>query len=76
YLEDIAAVRNIIALFELVIGSSVGKNVGTTNPESGDVGVKSLKVCIPVLAGTPSASFASKVATWIDSMIRKCSVVL
>nr|GEU92568.1 reverse transcriptase domain, reverse transcriptase zinc-binding domain protein [Tanacetum cinerariifolium] len=63
YLEDIAAVRNIIALFELVIGSSVDKNVSTTNHESGDVGVKSLKVCIHVLAGTPSASFARKVAT-------------
>ncbi|GJZ05642.1 hypothetical protein Tco_0539435 [Tanacetum coccineum] len=38
YLEDIVVVRNIITLFRLAIGSSVGKNIGTTNPESSDVG--------------------------------------
>ncbi|GKA05267.1 retrovirus-related pol polyprotein from transposon TNT 1-94 [Tanacetum coccineum] len=53
YLEDIAVVRNTIALFKLPIGSSVGKKVSTTNPESG---VKSVKVCICVIAGIPIAS--------------------
>ncbi|GJX96144.1 hypothetical protein Tco_0351942 [Tanacetum coccineum] len=37
FLEDIAVVKNIIALFKLAIGSSVGKKVDTINPESGDV---------------------------------------
>nr|GEW25120.1 monodehydroascorbate reductase [Tanacetum cinerariifolium] len=41
YLEDIAMVRNIIALFKLAIGSSVGKKVGTTNPKTGNVGLAS-----------------------------------
>ncbi|GJY07971.1 hypothetical protein Tco_0375025 [Tanacetum coccineum] len=39
YLEDIVVVRNIIALFRLTIGSFVVRKVGTTNPESGDVGL-------------------------------------
>ncbi|GKA01751.1 hypothetical protein Tco_0674416 [Tanacetum coccineum] len=38
YLEVIAELRNNIALLRLAIRSLVGRNNGTTNPESGCVG--------------------------------------